>query len=132
MSELLTIENRGGVRLLTLNRPEKKNAINNALWCGIRDAFREADADPGVRCLVLAGAGGNFSAGVDLSSFSEPGEGEHPFGECARTVADFGKPWTCVHACAFRCEQPVHTARNGITSCGQYQHVILDELFDDG
>ena len=42
---------------------------------------------------MLTGAGGNFSAGVDLSSFSEPGEGEHPFGDCARAVAGFGKPW---------------------------------------
>ena len=58
------------------------------------DAFRDADADDGIRCLVLTGAGGNFCAGVDLASFGEGGsDGEHPFGRCARAVADFGKPW---------------------------------------
>ena len=41
MTELLLKEDRDGVRLLTLNRPEKKNAINNPLWDGIREAFEE-------------------------------------------------------------------------------------------
>ena len=73
---LLISEDRGHVRLLTLNRPAKKNAINNALWESLRDAFVAADEDPSVRCLVLTGAGGNFSAGVDLASFGETPEGE--------------------------------------------------------
>ncbi len=93
MSELLLIEDHGAVRLLTLNRPEKKNAINNELWRAIRAAFEEADADDSVRCLVMTGAGGNFSAGVDLSSFTDPDEGEHPFLGCAKAIAGFGKPW---------------------------------------
>jgi len=96
MSELLLTEDRDGVRLLTLNRPEKKNAINNPLWLDLATAFREADQDRSVGCLVLTGAGGNFSAGVDLSSFGggEGGEAaEHPFAACARAVCEFGKPW---------------------------------------
>lgn len=93
-ADLLQLEDRDGVRLLTLNRPAKKNAINNALWLALRDAFTAAEADPAIRCLVLTGAGGNFSAGVDLSSFGDsPAEGEHPFNSCARAVAGFGKPW---------------------------------------
>ena len=94
MSEMLLSEDRDGVRLLILNRPEKKNAVNNPLWEAIREAFESADADDSIRCLVLTGAGGNFCAGVDLASFGEGGsDGEHPFGRCARAVADFGKPW---------------------------------------
>ena len=94
MSELLISEDHDGVRLLTLNRPEKKNAINNPLWHGIREAFEAADADDGIRCVVLTGAGGNFCAGVDLASFGDgDSEEEHPFGRCARAVAGFGKPW---------------------------------------
>ena len=89
----LIVEDRGGVRLVTFNRPAKKNAINNAMWVALGEAFREADANPDIRCLLLTGAGGNFSAGVDLSSFTEAPEGEHPFDACARAVADFGKPW---------------------------------------
>jgi enoyl-CoA hydratase/carnithine racemase len=93
MSDLLKIDDHEGVRLLTLNRPEKRNAINNELWRAIRTAFQDAGEDPSIRCLVFTGAGGNFSAGVDLTSFMEPEEGEHPFLECARVIAGFDKPW---------------------------------------
>ncbi len=93
MTEHLLTEDHGPVRLLTLNRPEKKNAITNDMWRALGAAFQSADDDDSVRCLVVAGAGGNFSAGVDLSSFGGDPEGEHPFGACARAVADFGKPW---------------------------------------
>ncbi|MEM0954321.1 MAG: enoyl-CoA hydratase-related protein [Pseudomonadota bacterium] len=93
MNSQLTVLDTDGVRLVTFNRPEKKNAITNAMWEGLGEAFREADDNPDIRCLVLTGAGGNFSAGVDLSSFTDVPEGEHPFDACARSVAAFGKPW---------------------------------------
>jgi enoyl-CoA hydratase/carnithine racemase len=96
MPEFVTIEDRDGVRLLTLNRPEKKNAINNPMWFEIADAFKTADADDSINCMVVTGAGGNFCAGVDLSSFGDSdatSADEHPFGTCARVVAAFGKPW---------------------------------------
>ena len=93
MSDTVLKDYRDGVLLLTLNRPEKKNAINNEMWVAIREAFQSADEDPDVVCVVLTGAGDNFCAGVDLASFGEPLEGEeHPFDSAARAVADFGKP----------------------------------------
>ncbi len=55
-----------GVRRLTLNRPEKRNALNHALRGGIVEALREADADPDVRVMIVRGAGTCFSAGYDL------------------------------------------------------------------
>lgn len=93
MSEYLLAENRDGVLVITFNRPQKKNAINNAMWAGLRDAFRAAAGDPAVRCVLLCGAGENFCAGVDLASFTEmaPGE-EHPFEAAARAVVEFDKP----------------------------------------
>ena len=93
MSEYLLSENRDGVLVITFNRPQKKNAINNAMWAGLRDAFRAAAGDPAVRCVLLCGAGENFCAGVDLASFTEmaPGE-EHPFEAAARAVVEFDKP----------------------------------------
>jgi enoyl-CoA hydratase/carnithine racemase len=93
VSDYLLSEDRGRVRLLTLNRPDKKNAINNPMWEGIAAAFQAADDNPDIACLVLTGAGGNFSAGVDLASFADGAGGEHPFAACARAVANFGKPW---------------------------------------
>lgn len=96
MPEFIQIEDREGVRLVTLNRPEKKNAVNTPMWVEITEAFKSADEDDAINCLVLTGAGGNFCAGVDLGSFGDSDAAsadEHPFGTCARTVAAFGKPW---------------------------------------
>lgn len=98
MGEFVTTENRDGVLLVTLNRPQKKNAINNPMWREIREAFQGADADDDVVCLVLTGAGDNFCAGVDLSSFGDATrEGEEDpqaaFNNCARAIANFSKPY---------------------------------------
>lgn len=60
-----------GVLLATLNRPEKKNAFNDEQWDALGDCLNEAREDPAVAVVVLTGAGGNFSSGVDLSSFTE-------------------------------------------------------------
>ena len=70
MTELL-IENRGGVRILTMNRPDKRNALNYALTAALIDALRAADTDESVRSLVLTGAGQGFCAGADLSEFKD-------------------------------------------------------------
>ena len=58
-----------GVRLITLNRPHKKNAFDDAQWDGFADALRAASADEDVAVAIVTGAGGDFSAGVDLASF---------------------------------------------------------------
>jgi enoyl-CoA hydratase/carnithine racemase len=89
----ILLENREGVLVLTLNRPDKKNAIDTEMWVAIREAFRDAAADDSVRCLLLCGAGDHFCSGVDLASFgdSAPGE-EHPFESAARAVVEFDKP----------------------------------------
>lgn len=62
----LLTETRGRVRLLTFNRPEKRNALNNALVGAILEALRAADAEPDVAAVVIAAAGPGFSAGADL------------------------------------------------------------------
>lgn len=58
-----------GVLLLTLNRPRKKNAFDDPQWDALRDALRDAREDDAVAVVVVTGAGGDFSAGVDLASF---------------------------------------------------------------
>jgi len=58
-----------GVRLITLNRPHKKNAFDDAQWDGFADALRATSADEEVAVAVVTGAGNEFSAGVDLASF---------------------------------------------------------------
>src|SRR5205814_8963434 len=65
----LLIEDQGNVRILTLNRPEKRNALDTALTRDLLEALREADAEAGMHCVVLTGAGPGFCAGADLSEF---------------------------------------------------------------
>jgi enoyl-CoA hydratase len=59
------------VRRVTLNRPEKRNALNHALRGGILRALQEADADPEIRVMIVRGAGSCFSAGYELGAGNE-------------------------------------------------------------
>jgi 2-(1,2-epoxy-1,2-dihydrophenyl)acetyl-CoA isomerase len=71
--ETLSIEDRDGVRVVTLDRPDAMNAVNRAMLGELSSTFVDAAADDGVRCLVLTGAGRAFCSGRDLSE-AEPGE----------------------------------------------------------
>jgi enoyl-CoA hydratase/carnithine racemase len=78
MTDLL-IEDRGAVRVLTLNRPAKRNALNAALTSALLEALRTADGDEAVHCVLLTGAGPAFCAGADLAELKEitdPSAGE--------------------------------------------------------
>ena len=73
MTEAVLSEIKEGVATITLNRPERLNAINPALLAGLTAALRAADGDAGVRAIVLRGAGRAFCAGDDLKEFDEQG-----------------------------------------------------------
>ncbi len=66
-----------GVRRITLNRPDKRNALSHPLRGAVLDALRSADADPDVRVMIIRGAGPSFSAGYDLGGGNEGYE--YPF-----------------------------------------------------
>ena len=65
MSEVL-VEKDGAIGTLTLNRPERMNAISGPMLAQLSERLLELDADPDVRCIVLTGAGRAFCAGLDL------------------------------------------------------------------
>ena len=69
MADEVLVERRESVLVVTINRPEAKNAINGAVAAGIAAAIDELDADDELRVGVLTGAGGTFSAGMDLKAF---------------------------------------------------------------
>ena len=101
MGDRLLRELRDGVLLLTWNRPERKNAFDDDAWRAFHDALDEARGAPDVAVVLVTGAGGDFSAGVDLSSFRAAGPGrdapeagvaEHPFGRCMEALCAFDKP----------------------------------------
>lgn len=66
MTDLILTRDAGAIRYLTLNRPEKLNAMNDGLVAELAAALRAAEADRGVAVIVLAGAGRAFCAGADL------------------------------------------------------------------
>jgi methylglutaconyl-CoA hydratase len=68
MADLLRRDIDGPVATLTLNRPDKRNALNRPLIDALRDAFAEMADDEAVRVLVLTGSGSAFSAGADLTA----------------------------------------------------------------
>jgi enoyl-CoA hydratase len=96
MPAVLT-ERDGHTLIVTLNRPERQNAINGEMLVRLLDACILADEDPDIRCLILTGAGGNFCSGADLKDMA----GGHPDAELpedgldvqARIAADPDLPW---------------------------------------
>lgn len=61
----------GGIARLTLNRPDKRNALNDELIAGLKEALRQADHDEDVRVVILSGAGADFCAGADLAALQK-------------------------------------------------------------
>lgn len=94
MTDIIQRHLDDGVLTITLNRPEKKNAMNWDMWAGLRDAMYYARESDDVVCVVLTGAGGNFCSGADLAGMDKKNDtGEpHPFEACARSISDFDKP----------------------------------------
>jgi enoyl-CoA hydratase/carnithine racemase len=111
MTDLL-IENRGGVRILTMNRPDKRNALNLALTQALIEALRAADADDSVRSLVLTGTGPGFCAGADLSEFKDLTPDK------AHLVEQRAELTMTLHGLFSRLSKPVVTAINGAAMGG--------------
>ncbi|HTU78612.1 MAG TPA: enoyl-CoA hydratase/isomerase family protein [Solirubrobacteraceae bacterium] len=95
-------EDRGAVRHVVLNRPEKRNAMSQELLRALGRALREAAADQAVQCVVLRGEGPVFSAGVDLvelaASTGTPGNLRHfrqTFLDCPNLCEEMAKPVVC-------------------------------------
>lgn len=87
--ELLLRELREGVVTLTLNRPEQFNALCQEMLAALQDALDEVGGDPGVRAVVLGGAGPNFCAGHDLKQMRarpEKGYYRQLFDQCVRVT----------------------------------------------
>jgi enoyl-CoA hydratase/carnithine racemase len=70
-TRIVLIEREGGIAVLTLNRPDRLNALNTALLAGLRDAMQELAADDTVHAVIVTGAGRAFCAGADLADMSQ-------------------------------------------------------------
>ena len=103
MTDQVLQQREGGVLILTLNRPEKKNALTKAMYGALADALQAAETDDGVRCILIQGAGDSFTAGNDLSDFAAVSAGE----ESSPNTSRFLK------ALAFA-EKPIVAAVHGV------------------
>jgi enoyl-CoA hydratase/carnithine racemase len=83
--EGLRVEREGPVVTVTLDRPARRNALTRGLLARLRDTLAEVARDDAARCLVLTGAGGTFSSGVDLGDAAAP-PGAEPFPELLTTL----------------------------------------------
>ncbi len=70
-AEAVCVEQREHVLIVTLNRPEARNAVNQAVWLGVGEALERAEHDPDIRAVIVTGAGEqSFSAGADLKAIA--------------------------------------------------------------
>jgi len=96
MSENIRVERDGAVLSITLHRPEKKNALDGAMYGALHEAFDTAHEDPRVRVVRLGGAGDAFTAGNDLKDFASWGDYESPeqvpVVRLIRRLIEFDKP----------------------------------------
>jgi enoyl-CoA hydratase/carnithine racemase len=75
MSEVVRVEKDGHVAVVTLNRPDKLNAVSTEVFTGLHEAGKQVEADPEVRAVVLRGEGRAFCSGLDLQSIGAIGSG---------------------------------------------------------
>jgi enoyl-CoA hydratase/carnithine racemase len=121
VSVLLT-ENRGPVRILTMNRPEKRNALNTELTKRLLEGLRSADKEDSISCVVLTGAGKGFCAGADLSEFKDlVPEKQHLVEERAELTMQ-------LHLVFAKMQKPVVTAINGAAMGGGAGLAIAGDL----
>jgi enoyl-CoA hydratase len=105
----VSTERRGAITVLTIERPERRNAVDGPTAQALYEAFKAFDADPELSVAVLQGRGGNFCAGADLQAMSQGGE-SNP----VRRDGDLG-PMGCTR---LRLSKPVIAAVEGYAVAG--------------
>ena len=66
----IDVSKENDIAVVTLNKPQKLNALDLAMWKALADVMGQLDRDDDVRCVILQGAGENFAAGADISAFA--------------------------------------------------------------
>ena len=81
MSDRVTVSVDAGVADVRLNRPEKRNALDGAMFIALAEAGERMKTEPGLRCVVLSGEGASFCAGLDFGSFQQMSDGDRAGGD---------------------------------------------------
>jgi enoyl-CoA hydratase/carnithine racemase len=110
--ETLLVERSGGIMTVTLNRPEKKNAMNGRMWRELIEVFDEIEENGDTRVLVITGAGDGFCSGADLTDSGNAGTVDDGVGGSLRQMRVVGR-------CALRLHElsiPTIAAVNGVAA----------------
>jgi enoyl-CoA hydratase/carnithine racemase len=118
MAGLLSLERREAVAVVTLQRPEKRNALSIDLRVELAEAFGALSEDDDVGCVVLTGAGPAFCSGMDITQFGGDRANRERLVETSSAV--FGT--------LARCERPVVAAVNGPALAGGFALALLCDL----
>lgn len=70
MSDVVLLSRDGDIATVTLNRPDRLNALDKAMWQRLGEVMKQVADDPGLRCVILRGAGAAFGAGADVAEFT--------------------------------------------------------------
>jgi enoyl-CoA hydratase len=114
-TEHLIVERVGHTLVVTMNRPEVKNALSPAMLTGMADAWVELNDDDDLRCAILTGRGGSFCTGMDLKAAARDHEGENPYAD--RWAADPDLHWKALLR-HFRLRKPLIAAVEGYAVAG--------------
>src|SRR6202000_3312881 len=76
MSEHVIVTDEGSTRTITMRRPEKKNTLTQEMYLAMSDAIDSAQSDPAIRCLIVTGRSGVFTAGNDIADFLQAATAE--------------------------------------------------------
>jgi methylglutaconyl-CoA hydratase len=96
-ANLVQREDRGSIAILTLNRPEKRNALSRALVAALRDQIDRVRVDERIRVVVLTGAGSTFCSGMDLKEAAEVGNGVDAERVTIEILQEFADLLQCLH-----------------------------------
>jgi enoyl-CoA hydratase len=112
------VEREGQTMVITMNRPKRYNALSGQMLIRMYDAMVEASSDDDIRCIILTGAGGNFSSGADLKAMAGNADDSDPDIDVpARMAADPDLAWKGLLR-SYRPKKPLIAAVEGVAIAG--------------
>ena len=121
------VERDGHVMIITMNRPQRMNALTGQMLIRMYDAYTEASADPEVRCIVVTGAGGNFCSGADLRAMAGDADNTDPLDTRARMAEDPDIVYKALFR-HFRPTKPIVAAVEGVAIAGGTELLLATEI----
>src|SRR6185312_13248722 len=122
MSGLVVLERSDVIATIILNRPERLNALTLEMWQGVGDLFTALEADDGLRCVILRGAGGKaFAPGADIAEFADKRSS-------AKQARDYGAAMHRAMQAIDECRHPTVAAIEGICVGGGLELAMLCDI----